>query len=432
MSKDETKTYKEMMMLRKDQTPTIGTSSSQSESKKLMIVGTKPNIPDMNLEPCSDFEREEKGEIIEIIQNLTGLKVQDDSYDVPELLYEVEVEIFARVPCFEYWKLQFLNKQFSQLLKSCEIFRVRRERGLVKPYVFMLSGGDTRWTIFDKNFENFRKLPEVPSDICFFYSDKETISAGTQLIVIGKEVEGIVVWIYELEMHKWIKGPAMITPRVMYGSATRGADAFFAGGIKIEENGVPEVVSTVEKYNADSKTWTMIHGMHKRRKFSSGCFFGRKFYVIGGRDENDKYLTCGESYDEVTNSWVLIPDMLKDMTFMSPQSPPLIAVVNDNLYSLETSTNELQVYDINANTWKKLGTVPVKTNVALGWGVAFKSIGDRLLVIGASSARSCNKTMTVYTCSPSPNVADQLWEETNCCDGVQLNHFIHNCCVMFA
>ncbi|VVB09453.1 unnamed protein product [Arabis nemorensis] len=411
------KISREMLRLEEDNAPRIGTSLSQPERKKLLIVGTKPKTPDPNLEPCSDSEEEEK----------------DASDDVPKLLYEVEVEIFARVSCFEYWKLHFLNKQFSQLLKSGEIFKVKQERGLLKPYVLMLTSGDPCWTMIDKSFENFRKLPEISSDFCFFAWNKETISAGTQLLVIGKEVESIVVWRYELEMHKWTKGPSMITPRVMYGSATRGTDAFFAGGIKYCEKGIPEVASAVEKYNADTKTWTMICEMHKRRKFSSGCFLRGKFYVIGGRDENNKYLICGESYDEVKNSWTLIPDMLKDVTFKSSQSPPLIAVVNDNLYLLDTSSNELQVYDVNTNVWKKLGIAPVKANGAKGWGVAFKSIGDRLLVIGASSARSCSRKMAVYTCRPSPNMEEQLWEETkNCCDGVELTSFIHNCCVMFA
>ncbi|VVB15797.1 unnamed protein product [Arabis nemorensis] len=398
--------------------PRIGTSLSHFEPKKRLIVGTKPNIPDLNLELPSDSEEEEK----------------DASDDVPKLLNELEVEIFARVSCFEYWKLQFLNKQFSQLLKSGEIFKVKRERELVKPYVLMLTSGNSRWTMVDKSFKNFRRLPEVPSDICFLYCDKETISAGTQLIVVGKEVESIVVWRYELELHKWTKGPSMITPRVMYGSASHGTDAFFAGGIKFVEKGIPKVCTEAEKYNANTKTWTMICEMHKRRKFCSGCFLRGKIYVIGGRYENGKNLTCGESYDEVKNSWTLIPNMLKDITFKSSQSPPLIAVVNDNLYLLETSSNELRVYDVNENAWKRQGVVPVKANEASGWGVAFKSIGDRLLVIGASPLpRSFIKRMAVYTCRPSPYVEEQVWEETeNCYDGVELSNFIHNCCVMFA
>ncbi|VVB09454.1 unnamed protein product [Arabis nemorensis] len=153
------------------------------------------------------------------------------------------------------------------------------------------SDDNTRWTLFDKDFQSFQKLPKVPFDYCFRCADRETICAGTQLIIVGRETEGIVVWRYELEMNKWFKGPAMIEPRVMYGSASRGNDAFFAGGIKIHENGISEVVSTAEKFSANTKTWTVIHEMHKRRKFCSGCFLHGKFYVIGGRDENNQHLT---------------------------------------------------------------------------------------------------------------------------------------------
>jgi len=433
MSKEMVKINPDMLMLSDDQTPKIGASLSQSKRRKISIVGIKPNIPDLNVKPCYDSDEEEKGEITKTFQNLAGLKSHDGCYVHHKLLYELEVEIFARLPCFEYWKLQFLNKKFLQLLKSGEIFRVRQEKGLVKPYVILHSGADSNWEMFDKDFKNFQKLPKVPSsDYCFFHSDKETISVGTQLIVIGREIEGIVVFRYELENHKWFKGPSMITPRVMYGSASHGKTAFFAGGIQKDDNGNPIVVRTVEKYNADTKSWTMINGMHKARKFSSGCFLRGKFYVLGGRDENDKHLTCGESYDETTNSWELIPDMLKDMTFIIPsQSPPLIAVVDDNLYMLETSLNELRVYDINTNIWKKLGVVPVSANTTFGWGTAFKSMGDRLLVVGTS--HSWHRKAIVYSCRPSPDVEEQHWEELKYwCTGAELPPFIHNCCVMFA
>ncbi|KAL0670462.1 hypothetical protein Bca4012_033166 [Brassica carinata] len=176
----------------------------------------------------------------------------------------------------------------------------------------------------------------------------------------------------------------------------------------------------------------MINGMHKARKFRSGCFLRGKFYVLGGRDDNDKHLTCGESYDETTNSWELIPDMLKYMTVIAhSQSPPLIAVVDDNLYMLETSLNELRVYDINTNIWKKLGVVPVSANAAFGWGIAFKYMGDRLLVIGTS--HSWHRKTVVHSCRLSPDVEEQHWEEIkHWCVGAELPQFIHNCCVMFA
>ncbi|KAF8103613.1 hypothetical protein N665_0187s0014 [Sinapis alba] len=352
-SKEVAKINRDMLMLKEDQAPKVGASLSQSKRRNISIVGIKPIIPDLNVKPCSDSNEEEKGEITKAFQNFAGLKSHDACYVDHKRLYELEVEIIARLPCFEYWKLQFLNKKFLELLKRCEIIRLRQQRGLVKPY------------------------------------------CGTQLIVIGREIEGIVEFHYELDNHKWFKGPSMITPRVMYG------------GIQMDGNGNPIVVQTVEKYNADTKSWTMTNGTQKARKFSSGCFLRGKFYVLGGRDENDKHLTCGESYDEATNSWELIPDMLKDMTFiMHSQTPPLIAVVDENLYMLETSLNELR-------------------------GIAFKSMGDRLLVVGTS--HSWHRTTKVYSCCPSPDVEEQHWEELKYwCAGAELPQFIHNCSVMFA
>lgn len=411
-----------MMTLGDVHTGRFGANSSSSRPRKVQIHGYK--IPDLNLDPCLDCDEEETREVV------VG-KHQDADYvqNVPQLAYELEVEILSRVPRFEYWKLNLLNKRFSRLLKSGEIFKVRRDRGVVEPSVFMLSNGDTRWTMFDKDFENFQKVPELPSDMCFFRGDKESLCAGTHLIVTGKEEKSIALWRYEVETSKWFKGPGMITPRILFASATCGTVVFVAGGLDASLG----VVNKAEKYDSETKTWRRLNAMHKRRKFCSGCYLRGKFYVIGGRDERDQNLTCGERYDEGTDTWELIPDILKDMSFSSVQSPPLIAVVNEDLYSLETSANELRVYDTNANVWTRLGDVPVRAKSNGGWGVAFKSLGNKLLVIGASSGPSRTETMSVYTCSPSADPKDKLvWEESTRCCGVRLSHFILNCCVMIA
>lgn len=159
MSKAEAKINQEMLMLANDQTPGIGASLGRSKKeRKLISVAIKPYIPDLNAEPCSDSEGEEI----------------EENHFAPRLYLELQVEIFARVSCFEYWKMLFLNKQFSHFLNSGEIFWVRQERGLVKPYVFMLTSGNTRWTIFDKEFQNIKTLPEIPSDgYCFIHSEKK-------------------------------------------------------------------------------------------------------------------------------------------------------------------------------------------------------------------------------------------------------------------
>ncbi|CAN7059322.1 unnamed protein product [Brassica rapa subsp. trilocularis] len=95
------------------------------------------------------------------------------------------------------------------------------EKGEITKIFQNLAGVGSNWEMFDKNFKTFWRLPKVhSSDYCFFHIDKETICVGTHLIVIGRAIEGIVVFRYELENHKWFKCPSMITPRVMYGSAS--------------------------------------------------------------------------------------------------------------------------------------------------------------------------------------------------------------------
>ncbi|KAH0855528.1 hypothetical protein HID58_007928, partial [Brassica napus] len=116
MSKEMAKINRDVLMLREDQAPKVGASLSQSEPRKISMVGIKPHIPDLNVQPISDSTRKKEKE-----------------------------------------------RNCKRISESC--------------------------------------------------SDKETVSVGTQLIVIGREIDGIVVFRYELENHKWFKVPSMITPR---------------------------------------------------------------------------------------------------------------------------------------------------------------------------------------------------------------------------
>lgn len=356
---------------------------------------------------------------------------QDADYSVATLSDELEALILARVPRSEYWRFSFVNKRYFHLVKSGEVIKIRRAIGCKESTVFMSASGETSWWAFDRQFSSCKKLPILPSDLCFKSGDKESLCAGNHLIVSGKEYEGVVIWRYELESSRWLKGPSMISPRCLFASATCGAYAFIAGGIGMENNW--NVLSSAEKYNPESKSWEPLPRMHRRRKLCSGCYMDNKFYVIGGMDEEAKGLTCGEAFDEQKNTWELIPDMLKDTPVSASQSPPLVAVVNNALYSLEASSNELKVYLKRTNSWKNLGPVPVRADFTRGWGVAFKSLGDELLVIGASSVSNAGHGMTVYTCHPDPRAEDLQWRPRPLdCGSNQLGHFILNCTVMVA
>lgn len=128
----------------------------------------------------------------------SGGKSQDADYsaDAPSLSDELEVLILARVPRSEYSKFSAVNRRFLALLRSGELYKIRREIGVREPSVFVLASGESSWWAFDRRFESCRRLPVLPSDVCFDSGDKETLSAGTHLIVSGMEISGLVIWRY--------------------------------------------------------------------------------------------------------------------------------------------------------------------------------------------------------------------------------------------
>ncbi|EYU34804.1 hypothetical protein ABFS82_11G136800 [Erythranthe guttata] len=394
------------------------------KNRRIFGFGSIKSMPE-----GSNIAEQEEDELNQSGSNLSDKESQDADYShIPSLSHELETLIFARLPRSEHWKLCFVNKSCLSLVKTGELYKIRRDIGLKEPSVFMFASGESSWWAFDREFMSFRKLPVLPSDSCFLSGDKESLCAGTHLLVSGREIEGLVIWRYELAENKWGKGPSMIWPRCLFASATCGARAYVAGGMgAISRN---EVYDSAERYDPDRGSWDPLPKMKKRRKLCAGFYMDGKFYVIGGRNENGE-LTCGEFFDETRNRWELIPEMLKeDSVQSSSHSPPLLAVVKNELYSLETSTNELKVYLKKTNTWRGLGRVPVRADSNRGWGVAFKSLGDELLLIGASSA---GNYMAIYTCCPVDCESGEMeWKLLDGGGRSRLSHFILNCSVMVA
>ncbi|KDP46289.1 hypothetical protein JCGZ_10129 [Jatropha curcas] len=125
----------------------------------------------------------------------SNVEPQDADYSqVPQLSDEVENQILARVPRSEYWKFPLVNKRILGLMKSGELFKIRRELGVKESSVFIFATGDSSWWAFDRQFSSRRKLPDLPADSCFYAGDKESLCAGwgvafkslgNELLVIG-------------------------------------------------------------------------------------------------------------------------------------------------------------------------------------------------------------------------------------------------------
>lgn len=285
------------------------------------------------------------------------------------------------------------------------------------------------WEAFDPNTRRWMRLPRMPSNECFICSDKESLAVGTELLVFGKEIMSPVIYRYSILMNAWSSGMEMNIPRCLFGSASLGEIAILAGGCDPRGN----ILSSAELYNSETGTWELLPNMNKARKMCSGVFIDGKFYVIGGIGVgNSKQLTCGEEFDLQTRKWREIPNMFPrrhggtEATEVSAaaEAPPLVAVVNNVLYSADYAQQEVRRYDKDNNLWFTIGRLPDRIVSMNGWGLAFRACGNRLIVIGGPRALD-GRVIEINACVPGEGVP-----EWNLLASRQSGSFVYNCAVM--
>ncbi|CAK7322846.1 unnamed protein product [Dovyalis caffra] len=322
----------------------------------------------------------------------------------------------------DYGAIASLNKSFQSLVRGGQLYKLRREAGIVEHWVYF-SCNLLEWEAYDPIRCRWLHLPRMTSNECFKCSDKESLAVGTELLVFGKEITSHVIYRYSILTNTWTSGMKMNTPRCLFGSASLGEIAILAGGCDPRGN----VLSSAELYNSETGTWVAIPNMNKARKMCSGVFMDGKFYVIGGIGPgNSKMLTCGEAYDLKTRTWHEIPDMLPARnggaavteTPAAAEAPPLVAVVNNELYAADYAQKEVRKYDKQKNVWITLGRLPEQAASMNGWGLAFRACGDRLIVLGGGMIE-----LNSWAPGDGPPQWDLLASKPS-------GSFVYNCAVM--
>ncbi|XP_059641148.1 F-box/kelch-repeat protein At1g74510-like [Cornus florida] len=314
----------------------------------------------------------------------------DSSSLIHQIGRDISINCLLRCSRSDYGSIASLNRSFRSLIRTGELYRLRRQMGIVEHWVYF-SCNLLEWEAFDPICRRWMHLPRMTSNECFMCSDKESLAVGTELLVFGKEIMSHVIYRYSILTNSWSSGIQMNTPRCLFGSASLGEIAILAGGCDPQGN----ILNSAELYNSDTGTWVSLPPMNKPRKMCSGVFMDRKFYVIGGIGVgNSNLLTCGEVYNLDTRTWREIPNMFParngdDGMTEAPataKAPPLVAVVKNELYAAYYAEKEVRKYDKERNLWITVGRLPERAVSMNGWGLAFRACGDRLIVIGGPRA----------------------------------------------
>lgn len=328
----------------------------------------------------------------------------------------------------DYGAIASLNKSFWSLVRTGELYKLRRQNDVVEHWIYF-SCHLLEWEAFDPNRRKWMHLPRMTSNECFMCSDKESLAVGTELLVFGKEVTSHVIFRYSILTNSWSSGMRMNAPRCLFGSASHKEIAILAGGCDSQGN----ILSSAELYNSETQTWELLPNMNKPRKMCSGVFMDEKFYVIGGIGGSDaKVLTCGEEYDLKTKKWTEIPNMSPGRSGAArenempatAEAPPLVAVVNNDLYAADYADMEVRKYNKERRVWLTVGRLPDRAVSMNGWGLAFRACGDRLIVIGGPRTHGEGFIeINAWVPSEGPPQWNSLARK-------QSGNFVYNCAVM--
>ncbi|CAL9201999.1 unnamed protein product [Musa hybrid cultivar] len=341
-----------------------------------------------------------------------------DSSIVSQLGGELIVSCLLRLSRSDYGAVASLNRMFRSLIRSGELYQLRRKMDIVEHWVYF-SCSVLEWEAYDPYRGRWITVPKMPPTESFMCSDKESLAVGTELLVFGKEVNSHIILRYSILTNSWSRGVVMNSPRCLFGSASLGEKAIVAGGT----NAQGDILNSAELYNSQTQTWETLPSMNQARKMCSGVFMDEKFYVIGGMASNTKVLTCGEEYDLKRGSWSVIPNMSDGLNGANG-APPLVAVVNNELYAAHYADKELRKYDKVKHTWVRLGSLPESSVSMNGWGLAFRACGERLIVIGG---RRGSLGGMIELNSWIPNRGPPEW---NMIASKHSGNFVYNCAML--
>ncbi|PSR88347.1 F-box/kelch-repeat protein [Actinidia chinensis var. chinensis] len=313
---------------------------------------------------CMNYRLENGKRLLEIdeeeeFDTIPVARVRRDNSDSNSLFHGIDrdssLNCLSRCSRADCGSIASLNWSFCSLVRSSELYRFRRNNCRIEHWVY-ISCNLLEWEAFDPNSRRWMRLPMMHSNGCFVFSDKESLAVGTELLVFGMEVMSNVIYKYSLLTNTWSSGMRMNNPRCLFGSASLEEIAIVAGGCDSQRN----ALISAEMYNSE----------------------------IGGTDS--KLLTCGEEYDMETKIWTEIPNISPVRTgaarenevCATAEAPPLVTVVENELYAADYASMEVRKYDKESREWVTVGRLPERAASMNGWGLAFRACGHGLICIG--------------------------------------------------
>lgn len=197
---------------------------------------------------------------------------------------------------------------------------------------------------------------------------------------------------YDPGSNVWIVKSNMPTPRSRMAAIVINSAIYVIGGIGRPGGFSPEALTTVEKYNVLTNTWTIVQSIPLSRAHMTYQSVNNKLYLIGGADAAGNNIDNNVfEYDPLNN------------TFTQKQSIPTAriycssGIINNNIFVFGGAdpyySNVNEAYDVLQNSWESRVQMPVSLAK-----MSSVSINSKIYILGGYFGFPLNK---VYRYDPS-------------------------------
>ncbi|KAM7513686.1 hypothetical protein LguiA_003269 [Lonicera macranthoides] len=289
---------------------------------------------------------------------------------IPDLPYDVALQIIARVPKFHHPTLTLVSRSWRSTIRSPHLFHTRSLLHCTQPslYLNIRINSSFTWYTLNQNPTNpnpiISLLPPIP---CQPIGSAFAV-VGHKIYVIGGSVNEIPsnnVWVYDCRCNSWETGPRMRVGREFAAAGVVNGKIYVMGGCLIDN--WARSMNWAEVFDPVDGSWSALPSLIDVRDkwMHASAVMDGKIYAMADRG--------GVVYDAVGEKWGGVAKRL-DLGWRGRG-----AVVEGVLYCYDY-LGKIRGYDFEGDVWKELRGVEKGLPKFL-CGATMVNVGGRLCVV---------------------------------------------------
>eukprot|EP01018_Ginkgo_biloba_P027376 Gb_02857 [translate_table: standard] len=299
---------------------------------------------------------------------------------IPNLPQDVALNCLARIPGRSRAIARCVSRAWRKALNRPQIDSLRLSLNIPPEYWIFIglqdtdgypgfleaTESDTQWLLIDPL--DLRTIL-LPNPLCGISADIRLKSVAINGNLFLPEISAISsnnemsVRCYSVEEGCWSTTPPLAPlkePRTKFTCAGLGNFVYVCGG----QTDVAGTASrSASRYDSLNNRWEMLPDMIMPRIDAAGFVMDDKLFVMGGYHSSGGFVqvhASGEFWDPNTGRWALLPNLCGNGLKHAQQSnvtEPSVAVIENKVYSMQSHSNELMVYDALREQWIHVGYV---------------------------------------------------------------------------